>query len=121
NTYSNNSTNSTSGALYPIYNTGSTPGILLLDGNFISSEITQFTGNGTFYGLYNNSASSPSLSISNNQFQALQVSVTSGSVHLIYNRGPLSTTFSANAIEYNSVSSCTISSSSGPFLGIYNS
>lgn len=122
NTFSGNTISSASGAVFSVYNTGTTSGFTEMSNNQFSSETASISTSGSYYGIYNNAASASSIIIGNNQFQSLQFSTGTGSVHLIYNRGPVSTTFAANSIEYNSIGSCTFNSAStSPFLGIYNS
>jgi len=122
NVYSNNTIYSASGAVFSIYNTGTTSGYTEMSNNTFSSGTTSISTSGSYYGVYNNAASASSIILGNNQFQALQFSTFTGSVHLIYNRGPVTTTFALNSMAYNSIGSCTFNSAStSPFLGIYNS
>jgi len=122
NTYSNNTISSSSGAVFSIYNTGTTSGYTEMSNNLFSSETASLSTSGSYYGIYNNAASASSIILGNNQFQGLQFSTFTGSVHLIYNRGPATTTFALNSIGYNSINSCTFNSASNsPILGIYNS
>ncbi len=122
NTYANNTVSGASGAVFSIYNTGTTSGYTEMSNNLFNSENVTISTTGSYFGIYNNAASASTLIIGNNQFQNDQYTAGSGSVHLIYNRGPITTTFALNSIDYNSISSCTFNSaSSSPFLGIYNS
>lgn len=121
NTFLNHKINAFSGATHLIYNAASITNSIVIKDNLFSGSTQSITSTGSFYGVYNNAASSANLDISSNTFSANISVATSGSLHLIFNRGANTNTFTTNALNNNLVSNCSFSTSLGaPFLGIYN-
>ncbi|HQQ95071.1 MAG TPA: T9SS type A sorting domain-containing protein [Bacteroidia bacterium] len=122
NNFSGNSILNSSGSAFGIYNTANITGNSDLKFNVFSTYTLNFSTTGSFYGIYNNAASAFSLGINNNQFSGFLAGAASGSIHMVYNRGPVSTTFTACDLSNNSISASSFTSSStSPFLGVYNS
>lgn len=111
-----------SGPTHLFYNSAAITNSVTFSNNTVSSCTSAISSSGSYYGIYNNAASSGQLAVSNNIFNGNVHSVTSGSVHVIFNRGAATNTFAVVSLDNNLVSNYNFTASSGgPFLGIYNS
>ncbi len=88
NTFSNNTTNATSGATYLIYNTGAVTSLINLNNNNLSFAHTGATAyTGTHYNLYNSSGSiNTVLNITSNSYSNYNHNITgTGTIYFLYN------------------------------------
>lgn len=121
NRFANHTLNATSSAAQMIYNTGACSGPAQFNNNTFSVCSSAYTGAGSYYSIYNNAASAASLEINNNVFSQYATAATTGSTHLIFNRGSSTNTYVTASFNNNLVTNCTFSASgNGPVLGIYN-
>ncbi len=121
NSYSSHSLIAGSAASQLIYNTGASTGVIKINNNAFSNCVNSSSAGGSYYSIYNNAASAASLEVNANSFLAYNSAVSTGSMHLIYNRGTSTNTYLTATFDNNIVSNCTFSASSnGPVLGIYN-
>jgi hypothetical protein len=119
NTFSTVNTGASSGNNYLIYNTGAVGTAINFNNNLITNCNNTASAAGIYYGIFNNVASSASLSVRNNSFAANTYSAATGAVQLIYNAGAMAGNITMTA---NAVTSCSATSaSSAPFYLIYNS
>ncbi|WP_317899977.1 T9SS type A sorting domain-containing protein [Aurantibacillus circumpalustris] len=123
NTFTNNVVNSATGVTNLIYNTGAIStsiNSINLSNNLISNCTTSVSSNGTFYGIYNNSASCLTLTINNNSFLNNASYANNGQSYFMYNRGSAANTFVAIHMSNNIISNCINSSATGTFYSIWN-
>lgn len=121
NTFTNHTINGFNGVVYLMYNTAAIGNSISFANNQIAACSNSFASTGTYYGLFNNVASSPNLSMNGNVFSGSTYAATTGSVVLILNRGAVSNTFTNASLNNNLVSNCSFSASStAPFIGVAN-
>ncbi|PBQ33135.1 hypothetical protein CNR22_15550 [Sphingobacteriaceae bacterium] len=105
-----------------VYNNGGITNSLSLSNNFVSECSHSITSGGSFYGIYNNSASSGlSAELSNNTFTNNYSASLGGSTNLILNLGLVTTTLSNVSMLNNLVDSYTSVATTGAFNAIVNS
>jgi len=124
NTFTNVNTVSATGICNYIQNAGAVSTAINsvnLSNNFISSCSSSISSTGTFFGIYNNSASCLNLLMNANTFTNVFLSAVNGANHLIYNRGALTNTFSSVNMDNNLVANCSHSATAGAgFYCIWN-
>jgi hypothetical protein len=109
-----------SGACHMLYNTGAATNSISISQNAVVNCTNTIASTGAYYGIYNNAAATSALDISANTFRDHSLSATSGSIHLIFNRGAAANTFVSGTMNHNLISNCAYSATSSPFLGVYN-
>ena len=119
NAFLNHTLSATTGSVFVIYNTSTTNSLTAFNANSISGFNYDVTGNGGFLGLYNNTAPTLSLSISNNSLTNLSLNTLNGATHFVYNRATAGT---MNQIDFsnNVIASVSYTSTSGTFYSLFN-
>lgn len=122
NTFTNNVSSATTGETHYINCSGlvtNTFASIDVSDNLFESTSNSITSTGPFYGIYNNTASTNSLTINTNTFSNNFLSSANGAVHFIHNRGVAGSLFSSVSVNNNLFSSNTSSvSSNGSFFGV---
>jgi hypothetical protein len=121
NTFTNNSTNATSGAVYLIYNNATVPGVINMSNNNLSHTFNNATTDysGTNYNIYNNGgAITTTLTMANNNFSNYSHAnvIGTGASYFVYN----STGCSVTNINNNTFTNLQWNNSASVYL-IYNS
>jgi len=90
-----------------------------IQSNVVTNCANNFNTSGSFFGIYNNAASSSNLILADNTFSNVNTQSSTGSNYLIYNTGAIAGLFTCTN---NLVASCSnTSTSSGSFFGLFNS
>lgn len=122
NTFTNNTWSATTGETHYINSSGLVTNTFTsvdVSGNLFSNSSNSITSTGPFYGIYNNTASTNSLTINTNTFANIFLGSATGPSHFIHSRGVAGSLFSSVTINNNLFSSNTSSvSSGGSFFGV---
>lgn len=118
NTLSDFSWNTTLSGRYLIYNTGTSSLGISIVNNHLQNHNSPINSTGIFYGIYNNSGTSPQLQMNSNKLDLFQSQNSASFTYLLYNSANISSSLS---IVSNSLSNCNvIGTGNSSFFGINN-
>jgi hypothetical protein len=115
----------TTSARQLIYNNGRITSNITMINNHMINYSSPLNTTGTFISMGNGLSSAPgnfpaSLTVSNNRFQNIQVSASSGAVYVINNSGVVGNTLTSMNVNNNLCTSFSPTVTSGNIYGIYN-
>lgn len=122
NSFRDNVSSATTGLTHYIASNGITSNTFTtieLSNNTVDNCESRISGNGMFYGIYNNTTSADDLVISQNTFTNVVLTSSTGATYFIYNQGVNNSVFNNLSIRNNLISGITHSNNAnGIFYGI---
>lgn len=120
NTIFNLPSSASTGSVFLLFNTATVSSSLNIIGNTIRQFTNTATGSGYFGGVQNSGIVSGTMNLSGNRLEDLSLQTTSGSTHLLCNRGAATATINLGLIASNVFSNVIHSSTTGSFATIFN-